>query len=109
VVLPSTIHDPAPKLGFSGHETFPFRYGWLRKAVIGAEVHAQYFSQPAALVLLGVGKNMVQSIRYWGTATQVLDDLGRGAVQPSPLGQALLSDWDPYLEDVGSLWLVHWL
>jgi Protein of unknown function (DUF4007) len=60
-------------------------------------------------VLLGVGKNMVQSIRYWGAATQVLDDTGRGMVEPTALGQSLLNDWDPYLEEIGSLWLVHWL
>ncbi|WP_219722099.1 DUF4007 family protein [Deinococcus planocerae] len=103
------VQSDLSKLGFSGHETFPFRYGWLRKAAIGAEVSPTYFSQPLALVLLGVGKNMVQSIRHWGTATGMLVDLGRGAVKPSDIGQRLLSEWDPYLEEAGSLWLVHWL
>lgn len=75
---------------------------------MGAEISPQYFSQPTAMVLLGVGKNMVQSIRYWGTATQVLEELGRAEVQPSRLGQRLLSEWDPHLEEAGSLWLLHW-
>lgn len=105
----ATLSNIQLKLGFSGHETFPFRYGWLRKAVIGAEVNPNYFGQPMALVLLGVGKNMVQSIRHWGTATGMLEDLGRGAVKPSRIGQRLLNEWDPYLEETGSLWLVHWL
>lgn len=97
----------ASKLGFSGHETFPFRYGWLPKAVMGAE-NAHYFSQPLALVDLGVGKNMVQSIRHWGVATGLLHDGTRGEVRRSDLGDALFERWDTYLEDIGSLWLVHW-
>lgn len=96
------------KPGFSGHETFPFRYGWLRKALIGTEVSSQFFARPLALVTLGVGKNMVQSIRHWGLATRILEDVSRSEVAPTPLGQRLLQDWDPYLEDIGSLWLVHW-
>lgn len=96
------------KPGFAGHETFSFRYGWLLKALVGAEVSAQYFSQPTAMVLLGVGKNMVQSIRFWGTATQVLEEVGRAEVKPSRLGQRLLGEWDPHLEETGSLWLLHW-
>lgn len=98
---------PAAKLGFSGHETFPFRYGWLPKAVMGAE-NTSYFSKPLALVDLGVGKNMVQSIRHWGIATGLLHDGTKGEVSRSNLGEALYERWDPYFEDIGSLWLVHW-
>jgi Protein of unknown function (DUF4007) len=94
--------------GFSGHETFAFRYGWLPKALMGAEFSGQFFSQPFALVSLGVGKNMVQSIRYWGLATQILQEVGRAEIAPSALGKELLSRWDPFLEDAASLWLLHW-
>ena len=52
---------------------------------------------------------MVQSIRHWGTATRLLEDEGRGEVKPSLLGEQLYQKWDPYLEDIVSLWLVHWL
>lgn len=96
------------KLGFSGHETFAFRYGWLRKAVLGAEQNPKYFAQPLALVELGVGKNMVQSIRFWGLATGVLAEAGRTEVEGTALGHRLLTEWDPYLEEAGSLWLLHW-
>jgi hypothetical protein len=105
-VLPAYVNTEKP--GFSGHETFPFRYGWLRKAMIGTEVSSQFFGRPLALVTLGVGKNMVQSIRHWGLATRVLEDVNRSEVAPTYLGQRLLQEWDPYLEDIGSLWLIHW-
>ena len=100
---------PVPKLGFSGHETFPFRYGWLTKAVKGALSHMMFFNHQNAIVELGVGKNMVQSIRHWGIATGVLEEMGRGEVAVTILGQQLLAKWDPYLEDAGSLWLIHWM
>lgn len=96
------------KLGFAGHETFPFRYGWLTKGLRGAQQHAMFFSRPSALVALGVGKNMVQSIRHWGIATGVLEDMGRGETAITVLGDQLLGRWDPYLEDMGSLWWLHW-
>ena len=67
-----------------------------------------YFSQPLALVDLGVGKNMVQSIRHWGIATGLIHDSLKGEVMRSDLGNNLYENWDPYLEDIGSLWLMHW-
>ena len=69
-----------------------------------------------ALVTLGVGKNMVKSIRHWCLATQVAEPLQvtkkRGKeLKPTELGHRLVADggWDPYLEDPASLWLLHWL
>jgi Protein of unknown function (DUF4007) len=59
---------------------------------------------------------MVTAIRYWGLAFKVLEQQHdpanprRPLIRPSAFGQALLGDtgWDPYLEDAGSLWLLHW-
>lgn len=54
---------------------------------------------------LGVGKNMVRSLRYWCAAFKLLKD-----DQPTEFGQQLLGHdgWDAYLEDPASLWLLHW-
>ena len=65
---------------------------------------------------LGVGKNMVTAIRYWGLAFKILEQVAnpdRPRVPltiPSAFGTTLLGDegWDPYLEDAASLWLLHW-
>lgn len=99
---------PGNRLGFSGHETFAFRYGWLKKAVDAVRCDPQALSGDQAVVDLGVGKNMAQSIRHWGLATQVLREGEGRDLEVSPLGAALLEEWDPYLEDAASLWLVHW-
>ncbi|WP_027878022.1 DUF4007 family protein [Meiothermus cerbereus] len=105
----SLNHNSLERFGFSGHETFPFRYGWLKKAVDAVTKNKFLFSTEQALVELGVGKNMVQSIRHWGLATQVLLEGEGRSLEVSPIGWRLFKEWDPHLENPASLWLIHWL
>jgi hypothetical protein len=99
---------------FGGHEKFVFRHGWLKKGVDGVKENPLIFTKDEALVILGVGKNMVRSIRHWCLATGLVEEMdGIGQAHPlqtTKLGNKLLNDhgWDPYLEDIGSLWLLHW-
>lgn len=108
---------PAPKFRFSGHQTFAFRHGWIEKGVRAVEVNSGALAEDNALVALGVGKNMVESIRHWCLVTQMVEEIatekrntGR-MLQPSQIARRLLlaDGWDPYLEDDASLWLIHWL
>ena len=99
------------KLSFGGHETFPFRYLWPAKGVRGVVKDPNLFGRDDAVVTLGVGKNMVRSIRYWCVALRLVEEGdGRGAYRPTDLGERLASEdgWDPYLEDPATLWLLHW-
>jgi hypothetical protein len=97
---------------FSGHETFPFRYPWLKKGHDAVLEDGNVFLRDDAITTLGVGKNMVRSIRHWSLAAGVLEeDPGGGTLlRPSALGRLLLADegLDPYLEDPATLWLLHW-
>ena len=90
---------------FARHETFHPRFGWLKKGFDRAAQDSDVFLAEDAPVRLGVGKNMVRSIRYWCNAFDLLED-----DQPTEFGTDLLSEhgWDPYLEDPASLWLLHW-
>ncbi len=99
------------KLSFSGHETFPLRYGWLPKGVQQVMEQGDLFARDDAVVLLGVGKNMVTSIQHWTKTLEMVESPSRGNYQVTALGRALFVDggWDPYLEDPGTLWLIHWL
>ena len=114
VQLFSSEKLPIPfRKSFAGHETFAFRYSWLKKGVDNLEKDPELFQRDEGIVRLGVGKNMVRSIRHWCLATQVAyDEEGtRGrSMRPSELGTKLLADggWDPYLEDDATLWLLHW-
>jgi len=101
----------APRLSFSGHETFVFRHSWLKKAVDSVSEDAEVFTKDSAIVTLGVGKNMVRSIRHWGLATGILaeEPKSRGTrLAVSDFGRAVLGRFDPYLEDPSTLWLLHW-
>jgi hypothetical protein len=99
---------------FGGHEKFVFRHGWLKKGVDGVKADPLIFTNDEALITLGVGKNMVRSIRHWCLATRLVEGTnGVGLSRPlAPTDFALKlldpNGWDPYLEDIGSLWLLHW-
>lgn len=101
---------------FARHETFHPRYGWFRKAYEFASQDPSVFGRDAAPVIIGVGKNMVRAIRFWGLAAKVLvevphpDNPRAAEVVPTRLGHALFGKrgWDPFMEDPGTLWLLHW-
>ena len=58
-----------PKLGFSGHETFPFRYTGLKKGVDATLKDPYVFTKDDAIVEMGVGRNMVKCIKHWRIAS----------------------------------------
>lgn len=100
-------------VSFSGHETFTLRHGWLKKAIDAVSVDSHIFAKDAAMVELGVGKNMVRSIRHWALATDVLREVSgtRGAeLCPTEFGAAIFGrhGYDPFLEDLNTLWLIQW-
>lgn len=92
-------------LVFARHETFHPRFGWLKKGFDAAKKDSSIFLREDAPVKLGVGKNMVRSIRYWCDAFKVTDN-----DTPTDFGETLLGEngWDTFLEDPASLWLLHW-
>jgi hypothetical protein len=74
----------APSYRFSGHETFPCRYTWLPKVVQGLRDDSALFAdEDAAMVRLGVGKNMVRAIRFWADAAGVIQSGKSKAANPS--------------------------
>ncbi len=97
---------------FSGHETFPLRYAWLPKAfrVLNRD-SSGLADDEKAMIDLGIGKNMLKALRFWvevcGVATPGdarsyhLTDFGRGVFDPD-------AGYDPFLEDIRTLWLLHW-
>ena len=107
--------DYRPQL--SGHETFPLRYGWLKKAYDavrrneGQANSGEVFSGPDAIARFGVGKNMVTSMRHWAEASGVVVvDSRANHATTTPLGRRLFDDHglDPYMEDPSTSWLIHW-
>lgn len=102
---------------FSGHETFPLRYGWLKKCYDRVSATEQEPDNKSlcwggdAIARFGVGKNMVSSMRHWATVAGIIEEpSGTHQVKTTPLGQLLfgVNGVDPFLEYPNSLWLIHW-
>ena len=98
------------KVAFGRHESFALRFGWLTKGFQAVTENPRIFEAEDATVTLGVGKNMVNSIRYWLQATRIVER-GLFGMEPSEIGQRIFDEegWDPYLEDEATIWLLHWL
>jgi len=102
---------------FSGHETFPLRYGWLKKAFDAIEAtepesdNKSVFLSEDAIARFGVGKNMVASIRHWATAAGIIEESNSSrSIHMTDFGRKFFADsgFDPYMEHPETLWLVHW-
>lgn len=91
-------------LKFSGHESFHCRHFWLKKGY--DFVHSGETFSDKSGIDLGVGRNMVPSIRFWMKAFDMLNDEG----ELTELANFLFGEngWDPYLEDEATLWLLHY-
>lgn len=98
------------KAAFGRHETFALRYSWLTKGVQALMSDALVFEAEDATVKLGVGKNMVSSIRYWLQAAQIIEKR-KDRWQLTQIGSYIFGEngVDPYLEDEATIWLIHWL
>ncbi len=102
---------------FARHETFHPRYGWFRKAYATAAANERGFTAEDAPVAIGVGKNMVRSIKFWGLAAKIIIPDRDSANKRSPgmiptrFGHSMFGPdgWDPYMEDPGTVWLLHWM
>jgi len=98
---------------FSGHETFPLRQMWLKKAFEQANdgffIPKSTFSDESAIAAFGVGKNMVSSIRHWALACGMMYEEGNG-FRVDELATEILKDGglDPYAENPNTAWLAHW-
>ncbi|WP_339349294.1 DUF4007 family protein [uncultured Alteromonas sp.] len=116
---------------FSGHETFPLRYGWLYKSANLLKNKSKLSTSNSddvqkAIIELGVGKNMVSAIRYWSEACSIIKTQKNDASQSlTAIGEYLFVSLnekkieaqsevkqianDPYLERLGTIWLIHFL
>lgn len=101
---------------FARHETFHPHYGWFRKAYSVVAEDSGVFTAADAPVRIGVGKNMVRAIRFWGHAAKLIEAAPNhprrrsSSMVTTDFGKRMFGDtgWDQYMEDPGTLWLLHW-
>ncbi len=96
---------------FRAHDTFAIRKGWLNKGLRNVKVTPDVFisKEHNPMDVLGIGANMVKSLRYWLQATGLTEEPNSGKRNQSltDLGKIIYEN-DPYFEETGSLWLVHY-
>ena len=89
-----------------GHEKFPLREGWMNKGIsVAKEKGTHIFLENQGPDMLGVGTNMVKSIRYWMQACGLLLKEGNKEIL-SDVAEIIYMN-DPYFEDIFSLWILH--
>jgi hypothetical protein len=94
------------RLVFQGHNTFLCRHNWLKKGYDFIQTE-RGFNDDDAVVKLGVGKNMVDAVRYWMRAFGLTSE----ADELLPVAHELIGPdgYDPYIEDNATLWYLHYL
>lgn len=58
---------------------------------------------------IGVGRVMIKSMRYWASALGIAKEskTSQGVLlKITPLGK-LIKKYDPYFQNIGTLWLLH--
>ncbi len=89
-----------------GHEKFHLREGWITKGLYGVQKDPKVFAGNDGPDQLGVGTNMVKSIRFWMLAMGLITENQRSGAVLTPVGN-LIATYDAYLEDYFTLWLLH--
>ena len=98
---------------FAGHQTFHPRFGWLKKAVDKVIDDPRVFTREDATLQLGVGKNMVDAIKFWAVTAKLIAEQKTASgtefeVTPFAEEFVVAGGYDPFIEDSLTLWLIHW-
>ncbi|WP_264158204.1 DUF4007 family protein [Vibrio vulnificus] len=104
-------------LKFSGHQTFPIRYGWIYKIIQEVKENKSISSKEnieQQMASMGLGKNMVLSVRHWIRTLNlvVCTDKKQQSYALTPLAESLFVGdhaFDMYMDKIGTVWLLHWL
>lgn len=96
---------------FRGHETFAIRKGWLSKGMKYVSKSEDVFISKVEnpMDVLGIGSNMVKSLRYWLPAVGLTQEAttGRRAQTFTEFGTCVCAN-DKYMEELGTLFLIHY-
>lgn len=95
---------------FSGHQTFVLRAHWLKRIYDVLVYNPTALTDDDAVVQLGVGKNMVDAMRYWAQMTNMIAPHAEGGWHPTPMAHLLLADdgIDPFIVTSWARWWLHW-
>lgn len=102
------------KTKYRGHETFSVRKNWLAKGIQIIKRNPVIFTDKTLSPMdeLGIGRNMVTSLRYWlkalGITQEARDPKTKKTLTKFTEFGDVIAQNDPYIEETGSLWLLHY-
>lgn len=89
------------------HETFSIREGWIEKGLIKLNNNPQCMKKDGGPRNLGLGSNMVKSLRYWLTACQLVTFNSQTGGTLTNIANVIF-EYDMYLEKRISWWIIHY-
>jgi hypothetical protein len=96
---------------FRAHDTFFIRKGWLHKGMKNVVRDPKVFmgDNGKPMDILGMGANMVKSLRYWLQAVNLTVEPPQGKKYQTltPFGEIVYEN-DRYIEEIGTLWFLHY-
>ena len=96
---------------FRAHETFYIRKGWLSKGMRYVSKKPNVFTDKndSPIDVLGIGSNMVKSLRYWLQAVGLTHE-NSGVRRDQHLTDfgSMVFEHDPYTEELGTLYLLQY-
>ena len=72
-----------------GHEKFQLREGWITKGLYSVSKNPKIFTGNDGTDQLGVGNNMVKSIKYWMLAMGLIGEDQRNGAELTELGKMI--------------------
>lgn len=92
------------KLRLKRHGSFSVREGWFEKAISSiVENDKSIFGKENGVSILGIGANMVTSLRYWLIASGIIYEKNSMLTE---FGQ-MIAKYDPYLDQDFTWWMIH--
>lgn len=97
-------------MGYNQHQSFYLRDRWIGKGLNDVRKNPRFLFEDDAFEKLGLGKNMVQSLRHWMDATGIVRIEGRGkdrGMYLTDLGEWVLEQ-DPALKHADTVAILHY-
>lgn len=94
------------KIKLKGHESFSIREGWITKGISEIKNNSKLFSEKNLTDILGIGTNMVKSLKYWLITSGIIKETKKTEYELTELGR-LIEQYDPYMEEAFSLYFIH--
>lgn len=100
------VNEIKPKV--KGHASFILRDGWVNKglAELVKPKNEKIFTAGNAADVFGIGSNMVPALRYWLQCFNMVEEKPGKGTFLSTFGE-LVSEYDSYLEDIFTIWIMH--